>query len=453
MASHAAIDNFNRANALVRAGELDAAIAAYDEAITAEPNLAQAHLNRAQAMRRLGRMDEAAVGLEAAAALDPGNVATLSILSGFLVEQRRPEAAVAAFDRLAALRAQSAVVQANRATALRMARRIDEAIAGYEAALRLDPAVEIRPLLAACELTLGRFESGWLHYEQRRESGSRYGRGGFSTPGWLGETPVAGKTVLVHAEQGLGDTIMFSRFLALLKDAEARVLFAPQKALAPLMASLDVELVDVEDPALAFDLHARLMSLPMAFGVTVDTIPSHTPYLNAEPDRVSRWKARLGGAGFKIGVSWRGSVEGLEAGRAFDPAQLRVLSEAPGVRLISLQRDSACPPDLQRALGVEVLDGLDDDGAFLDTAAVIEACDLTVACDSSVANLAGALGRPTWIALSRHSDWRWLADRPDTPWYPTARLFRQETLDDWAGVFRQMATALRPLASAHRNQT
>lgn len=371
------------------------------------------------------------------------------------MEAGRPDAAVAAFDQAIALEPNAVGLHANRGLALRMAQRPVEAAESLRAAIRLVPDPKLVLMLATCELMAGQYADGWRHYVGRRDPTTRFDRGGFTRPEWTGAESVSGKRVLVHAEQGLGDTIMFSRYLALLHDRNAEVLFAPQTALRPLMQSIKggVRIVDAEIDNDAFDLHARLLTLPMAFGTTLQTTPRDVPYLSAEPARSAAWRERLRGPGLKVGVTWRSSPAGVKAGRAFAPEMLATLGASQEVRFISLQKpDAEFPAERQRALGLELpLQGFDADGAFLDTAAMIDCCDLVIACDGAVANLAGALGRPVWIALPFSADWRWLTGRVDSPWYPTARLFRQPAIGNWTAVMRDLSEALNAKKAPSRS--
>ena len=285
-------------------------------------------------------------------------------------------------------------------------------------------------------------------YEWRKKQKNPQGQRLFPKPGWLGQEDLAGKSVLIHSEQGLGDAIQFSRYVARLNDMSARVLFAPRANLRTLMKGLDgaFEIVDENDLSLAFDYHIPLLSLPLAFKTDLTTIPAKKSYLNADKDRIERWGEQLGGHGFKIGICWQGSRNKIDRGRSFPLIQFYPLSQIPDVRLISLHKGEGEEQlvDLPSDMAVEVLGNEFDAGAqaFLDTSAVMKCCDLVITSDTSIAHLAGALGVRTWLALQFVPDWRWLLDREDTPWYPTMRLFRQQAPGDWDGVFDRMAKVL-----------
>jgi hypothetical protein len=264
---------------------------------------------------------------------------------------------------------------------------------------------------------------------------------------------LAGRTVLVHAEQGLGDTLQFCRYVPLLEARGVRVVFAVQPALKLLLRSLaaNADIVAYDQALPAFDNRLALLSLPMLFGTVLSDIPARVPYLNAEPGRRSRWQTRLRALpGIKVGIAWQGNLEtekqGGFRGRSFALAALAPLAGLPGITLVSLQKG---PGALQRAeveFGRQVLELADPSymgpEEMLDTAALIQELDLVVTSDTITAHLAGALGVPVWVALSTSADWRWFTGREDSPWYPNMRLFRQSTRGQWSPVFERIAGEL-----------
>ena len=275
---------------------------------------------------------------------------------------------------------------------------------------------------------------------------------------WRGE-PLAGRTLLIHAEQGLGDTIQFCRYPF---PTGGTVVLEAQPRIARLLATLPggsgiaPRIVRVGEVVPDHDLTCPLMSLPAIHGTTLDSIPAPVPYLPAEPERVARWRARIGGHGFRIGIAWQGNPGRREdRGRSLSPDHFLPLASVPGVRLISLQKDMGAPhaeggtdggveAPRDKTGSIETLGDDFDSGpdGFLDTAAAMMSLDLVIASDTAVPHLAGALGRPVWVALRAVPDWRWLLERTDCPWYPTMRLFRQTTRDDWGPVFGAMRAAL-----------
>jgi hypothetical protein len=212
------------------------------------------------------------------------------------------------------------------------------------------------------------------------------------------------------------------------------------------------EVVDVNDKTLYFDYHAPLLSLPLAFGTDLTSIPSVVPYLRADPDRVCRWRRRIGDRGFKIGICWQGNVGHLDRGRSFPVACLSGISRVPGVRLLCLLKGASLSQlqELPGEMNVEIFGEEFDQGpdAFLDTAAVMKACDLVITSDTAIAHLGGALGVPTWVALKSVPDWRWMLERSDSPWYPSMRLFRQKSRGEWSTVFSSMEDVLTTTVNA-----
>jgi tetratricopeptide (TPR) repeat protein len=400
--------------ALQQKGDFPQALALADRAIADAPGYGNAHENRGVALSRLGRTTESLASLE----------------------------------RALALQSDYAQVHFNYANALRETLRFEEAMASFDRAIALDPdfvdAWRNKGLLA---LLQGDFAAGLPLYEWRKKASPPVEARIYPQPLWTGAEDISGKTVLTYVEQGLGDTIQFYRFVAPLLERGARVvLSAPQCLLALLgQGRWPVALIGNRDTPPAFDFHIPLMSIPLALGLARDSIPAGIPYLSAEPDRVARWKARIGEKGFKIGISWQGAVSQV-AGRAMPLAAFAPLASLPGVRLISLQKGAgteqlAALPAVER-LGADFDSGPD---AFLDTAAVMANLDLVITLDSGPAHLAGALARPAWVALKQVPDWRWFLARDDSPWYPGMRLFRQTQSGDWTSVFTAMRARLEEM--------
>jgi hypothetical protein len=273
---------------------------------------------------------------------------------------------------------------------------------------------------------------------------------------WTGAEDLVGKTLLIRAEMGLGDTIQFVRYAALAQQRGARVVLAVQPPLVRLMSENlmppAAAVIEKYAPPPPYDYQIASMSLPLAFGTTVENAPHDAPYLKPDPARAAAWKERLGGHGFKIGICWRGGRPGSDMGRTFPLPLLASIAALPGVRLISLQRGEgetqlkSLPPGMTvETLGEDFDAGPD---AFLDTIAVMQSLDLVITCDTSIAHLAGALARPLWMATKLVPEWRWLLHRGDSVWYPTARLFRQQAVGDWSGAFAAMEIELKKLLAA-----
>jgi tetratricopeptide (TPR) repeat protein len=443
----------NRGVVLMELRRFDEALASYDKALAIRPDYAEALNNRGNALRELNRLDEALANYDRALAIKPDYAEALNNRGVALVELKRFDEALASYDKALAIRPDYANALNNRGVVLMELKRFDEALANYDRALAIKPdhakALNNRGLAS---LLIGDFQTGWIGYENRwytKEAPERNLKAQY--PIWRGES-ISGKRVIVYEEQGLGDIIQFSRYLKKLSELGAQVTFLVRREMHKLLRSLDhtVHLTDICDVSERFDYQCALLSLPLAFATTLETVPAETPYLRAESERVRKWKDRLGGEGFKIGVVWQGGKAGrIDTGRSFALTEFFRLSRLPNVRLISLQKGEGVEQlrEMPEGMVVETLGDDYDAGAeaFLDTAAVMESLDLVISSDTSVAHLAGALGRPVWVALKYVPDWRWMLDRMESPWYPTMRLFRQRTMDDWKGVFSAIESALREL--------
>ncbi len=445
--------------ALAACDRLDAAVGAWERATALAPGYAEAHNNRGNALRDLGRAEEALACCEAAIALRPDMAEAHNNRGNALFDLGRLDDAVTAFDAAIALRADYVNAHGNRGGVLYAQRRWEEAIAGFDAALSIDPAfADAHFHRSFALLGLGRLAEGWREYEWRwrtREMTADL-RGG-TAPWWRGE-PLRGRILYLHAEQGLGDTLQFCRYASMVGQ-DGQLVFEVPTSLKRLMGSLRLprgaRVIARGDPIPPFDLHCALLSLPAILATTLDHIPADVPYLAADQARVGQWRARLSGlAGIKVGLVWSGGqrpdqpgAAAIDRRRSVTLATLAPLAEVHGVSFVSLQKG---PPASQAGAppaGMAIMDVADELGDFADTAALTEALDLVISVDTSVAHLAGALGKPVWLLNRYDTCWRWLLDRDDSPWYPTLRQFRQPSPGDWAAVVGAVQTALRRLAS------
>ena len=411
----------NLGSALLAQGRHDEFAAVQRRALEIDPDFAEAHANLAAALLMLGDHAGAEAAARRALALKPG-----------LIEPRN-----------------------TLATALERRGRVDEALAVLELAAREGPVEgrgEAHFGLALMLLRRGDFARGWAEYEWRWGA-RRHHRGArrdFAEPQWRGED-VAGCTLLLHAEQGLGDTIQFLRYAPLAARRGARVVLEVPASLVRLARRLEgiAEVVAAGDALPRFDLHCPLLSLPLAFGTRLDSIPAATPYLSADPAEAAAWRRCFATKpGKAVGLAWAGNPDYPgDRERSLDPALLAPLLAVPRARFFSLQVGGAADAlgRVSGGAGVESLGREFTD--FADTAAAVSALDLVIAADTAVAHLAGALNRPVWILLPYASDWRWLVDRTDSPWYPSAVLFRQQRPGDWPGVIERVAAKLASCAS------
>ena len=443
-------DHFDAAHvlavALAAQGKLDLALASYDRALSLRPDSAEAISNRGTCLERLGRFEEALAGYERALSSQPDFFDALYNRGNVLRALGRHAEAIASYDRALVLRPQHADARNNRGQALRELMRYDEALASYDAAVAAAPQHAMAHCnAAALRLLMGDFRRGWAEYEWRWKKASvvRFDRK-FPQPVWRGEA-IAGKTILIHSEQGLGDTIQFSRYVPLVAARGARVIFEVEPPLFGLMSGFaNVAQVVPKGGALPpFDVHCPLLSLPLAFGTVLETIPAEPDYLRAPAPQAQHWQARLAEMPRpRIGLVWGGNPRHeRDRERSIALRALLPLFDTQA-SFISLQKDLR-PDDaaVLRAHG----DILHLGGAladFSDTAAVVSALDLVISVDTSVAHLAGALGMPVWILLTYVPDFRWLIERDDSPWYPSARLFRQDAGRTWDGVIARVKEAL-----------
>ena len=420
-------------------GQAEAALASYDKALAINPALAEAWNNRGVALQSLRQYDSALQSYDKAIALIPGVAQTWNNRGALLDHLRRYDEALLSYDKAIALDPNYANAWNNRGVTLVDLGRRAEALENYQKAVAMDPRnADAHWNMSLCHLQLGHFAEGWARHEWRWKAANLgLAERRFDQPRWSGEEPLQGKTILLHADQGLGDVLQFCRYAKVLHDRGASVVMEAPKPLANLLTGLDgVSHVIVKGEALpAFDYHCPLGSLPAAFKTDIDSIPAPKGYLGSSDDKRTKWHGRLGPkTKRRVGVVWSGNTQHKnDHNRSLPLADfVRVLT--PDFEYVSLQKDVReedretlrSRPDI-RHFGEDLAD-------FTDTAALCDLLDVVVSVDTSVAHLAGALGRPVWILLPLNPDWRWMMNRPDSPWYASARLYRQNQAGDWASV-------------------
>jgi tetratricopeptide (TPR) repeat protein len=436
-------------NVLRQQGQFDESASRFEQALALRPDYAEAYYNLGITLWRLGRYDSAVAQFERAIALRPDYPeAHFSLGTSFWFRDKFDEA-VAQLEQAVALKPDYAAAHHNLAAILRDQLRLSEARQVFERLQALEPDSPMAQFgLATCYLVDQDYERGWPAFEARLRMPGAASQP--DLPRWRGE-PLAGRTLLLLANEGLGDAIQFVRFARIFKAQGARVIVAVPAALGRILASCpDVDGLFIlgSDEELPYpDFYLPLLSSPGALRTDASTIPRDIPYLSADPELVEKWRQELSGVdGFKIGIVWQGSRGYLpDRWRSIALTEFAPLARLPGVRLISLQKGYGS----EQVAGVDfpVLDFSDrlDEaaGPFMDTAALIRNLDLVVAPDTAIAHLAGALGAPVWLALQLSPDWRWLRGRDDSPWYPTMRLFRQTTIGEWPDVIRRMAQSVQ----------
>jgi tetratricopeptide (TPR) repeat protein len=466
----------NRGMALAALDRPDEALASFDQALEAKPDFAAAWNNRSCALRDLGLAAEALDSCDAALKLRPNYAQAWSNRGNALSDLNRPLEAQASYARALELAPDFVDAWNNLGLTFVDLNRHADALESYERALALAPqAVETRWNRALCLLQLGRLDEGWAEYEWRwRRKRIAAGSRAFDAPQWHGAAPLDGKTILLHAEQGLGDTLQFCRYASLVAQRGARVILEVQPELMRLLRDLDgvAELIVSGAPLPRFDYHCPLLSLPLALHTTLDTIPATVPYLHADHEDAERFRARIDEAmagsdsgALKVGLVWAGGARAHvpelrknDARRSLAFEQLAPILDVPHVRFFSLQKGAAATQlrEAQAGQGAlqaaarRIVDWTDDLQDFADTAALVANLDLVISVDTSTAHLAGAMNRPVWILNRLDTCWRWMLEREDSPWYPSARLFRQPSLGDWTTVLAAVAHALRERATAGR---
>jgi tetratricopeptide (TPR) repeat protein len=441
--------------ALHATGRYDEAITSYRHALELAPDHPEILYNLGNALLALGRIEEALSSYDDVLARASGHVGALVNRGNTLLRLNQPVAAMASYDDALARMPGHQQILTNRGHTLRRLDRPLEALTDFKAAIAAAPEfAEAHFEAAMTHLTLGDFASGWKEYEWRWKTGAfaRH-RSLPQAPLWLGQQPVAGKTILLHAEQGFGDTIQFIRYAPLLAGMGAKVICEVQPELQPLLSDLDgVTVIASGTPRQAFDWHCPLLSLPLAFKTTQETIPAPAPYLNAPAERMSYWRERLGPQGRpRAGFVWSGQVShNNDANRSIALARLAPLFENPPFQCFSLQSELR-PADDETLAGLPNLVHLGGDlRDFADTAAIISLLDVVISVDTAVAHLAGALGKPVLVLLPHAADFRWMRDCCDSPWYPTAALVRQPAFGDWDSVVTRLGEELRNRALGFR---
>ena len=438
----------------------DQEITCYRRAIDLKPDYPEAHYNLGYALQQQRRLDEAVVCYRRAIDLKPTYTMAHNNLGATFQQQERLDAAVVCYHRAIHLRPDWPEAHNNLGTALQQQGLLEQAAVSYRTAIGIKPDYpEAHANLAMVLLARGNMGEGWEEYEWRWQMPQMIGaRRNFAQPQWSGE-PIGDRTILLHAEQGLGDTLQFCRYVPLIA-AGARTVLEVQAPLARLLSRLPgiTEIVVQGQQLPSFDLHCPLMSLPRAVGTTLDTIPRPTRYLAGEPGLVAQWRERLAGLdALRVGLVWAGGEKlgcptfiAIDRRRSIALDTMAPLAEVAGISFVSLQKGGPAAQAANPPRGMVLHDFTADLHDFAHTAALIDGLDLVISVDTAVAHLAGALGKPVWLLNRFDTCWRWLRNRDDSPWYPTLRQFRQSNPGDWTSVIRAVRDALQRLATGDR---
>lgn len=442
------VNNF--ALVLSALGRREEALAAFERALAIDRNHVNALNNRASALARAKRNEEALITYRRLLEVQPNHLAALNESGGLYMRLGQAEAALACYDRAIAA-SPLPELYVNKGTALRALKRDDEALASFATAARLKPDfAEAHWNASLVRLRHGDFARGWKDYEWRWRKADWAGRQRhFSAPLWLGEQPIAGKTILLHAEQGFGDTIQFVRYAALAAGLGATVVLECPPQLKSLLDDVNgvARVISHGEAPPPVDFQCPLMSLPWAFRTELATVPADVPYIRPPAERIVKWRGKLPQSGrWRVGLCWSGSKAHPNDDRRSIPLEdFSGLFSVPGIDFVSLQKDVAeQDTEILRAHGVAELGR--DFADFADTAAVMTMIDLIITVDTAVAHLAGAMAKAVAVLVAFSPDWRWMLERTDTPWYPTARLFRQPAIGDWHTPFERLRGELAALA-------
>ncbi|MCC7017241.1 MAG: tetratricopeptide repeat protein [Rhodospirillales bacterium] len=471
----------NRGNVLADLKRLEEALESYDKAAALMPHDPEVHINRGSVLRDLKRLDEALESLDKALALKPDSTDAYNYRGNILRDLKRPDEALESFDKALELNAHDADVYNNRGVALKQLKRLDEALVSYDKALALNPhdadaynnrgnvltdlkrldealasydkALSFKPDYAEAYwnkslllILMGRYLEGWELYEWRLQNEStKNNYHSFPKLIWRGRESIQNKKLLIHAEQGSGDVIQFCRYLPQVRSLGAEIIFEVPKSLMSFVSTLNCPMTVVAKGAALpdFDAYCPIMSLPYVFKTRVETIPTRIPYLFADQDKVQFFRKKLGARTKpRVGLVWSGAAGNRgDADRSIRLKELLPLLDLP-IEWYSLQNEI-------RQYDLEILKQQpkiqqyhDDLKDFSDISAFIECLDFVVSVDTSFVHVAGAIGKPVWVLLPFIPDCRWLLGREDSPWYPTARLFRQPDIGDWRSVIAQVAETL-----------
>jgi tetratricopeptide (TPR) repeat protein len=475
----------NKGNILGNLGRHGDAIVAYEKALSIQPNLVFAWLGRGNVLADLRRHDEALISYDKALSIQADLTDAWLARGNALWTLKRYDEALAAYDRTLSIKSDTAEAWLGRGRVFTDLKRYEEALIAYERALSIGPdlaagwlgrgivlfnlnrdsealdcyerSIALKPAYAEAywnkallKLSLGEYEEGWRLYEWRlKVEDFSWAVDNLDQPIWLNDSDIAGKTLLIHDEQGFGDTIQFSRYLDLLRDKGSRVIFQVQEPLVSLLKaqSWNCDVIARGQKLPPFDLNCPLLSLPYAFHTTIATIPAEVPYIRPPKQKEREWSERLGPRTKpRIGLAWSGNPHFARGNDILRPIPLSILSSimSNGFEWYRLQRDLRAT-DQQAFVSLNFLKDFSQ-LAIVDTTALIAQLDLVISIDTFYAHLAGAMGMPVWVLLSFHADFRWLRARNDSPWYPTARLYRQTKAGDWMAVLERISEDLKAIA-------
>src|SRR5580704_16959721 len=455
--------HYNRGIALRDLKRPGDALTSYETAIALKSDDAEARYNRGNALRDLKRPEEALASYDTAIALRPDHADAFNNRGAALLDLMRPAEALASCDNAIGLKPDHADAHNNRGNALRELQRPEAALASHDKAIALKPDfAEAHWNQSLGLLLMGRFEPGWRQFEWRKRLKAPLGLRCYPQPLWRGDEDIAGKTLFIYWEQGLGDTIQFCRYAKIAAARGAKVVLSVQQSLIELLRQLGptIRIVGPDAVPADFDYHCPLLSLPLALGTTLSNIPATIPYLKSNVEKSLFWKEQLGEKNKpRVGLVWSGGFRpdqteswNFNSRRDIPLAKLAVLKN-PNIAFYSLQKGEPAESELAGLMrdrwdGPRIIDFTSRLHDFSDTAALVDNLDLVISVDTSTAHLAGALGKPVWLLNRFDTCWRWLLQRADSPWYPTVKLYRQEKAGHWDDVVERIKMDLTRFQSS-----
>jgi len=439
--------HYNAGVALQELGRYEEALLSYERALKLRPGLVEGYINRGNVLKELGRYDEALASYDKAITRDRASAKAYNNRGAVLEVLGRYTEALASYEKAIALNSNFAQAHNNRGSLLEKFCRYDEALASYDKAITLNPDfAEAHYNKGLLLMLLGDDEHGRPLYEWRWKTDQKKSFRNFPQPLWLGDSSLTGRTILLHAEQGLGDTLQMVRYVPMVEELGANVILEVPAVLISLLKTLrgNFTLVARGDALPAFDLQCPLMSLPLAFRTRIDNIPAPIPYLSADPEKQQTWRERLGPkVRPRVGLAWSGNPQHKnDRNRSMSLHMLEPLLHLD-CEYHALQKEIRAEDCMTLSQFKQIQNHAEELKDFADTARLIAELDLVITVDSAVAHLAGAMGKDVWILLPFHSDHRWLTKRDDSAWYPTAKLFRQHSIADWMSVIAEILAALK----------
>lgn len=437
-------------------GSMEKSISCFKKAIELDPFFAMAYFKLGDALQEKGNLDEAVTFYMKALELNPHNACIYNNIGIILNEKGQYDEAIKYYQKALQLNPNFETAYNNLGIAFKDKGNLDDAIKYYQKALQLSPTNAVIHYGLSMTLLLdGNFKEGWKRYEWRWKCEEHYRRNfrNFKKPLWNG-SDITGRTILLHDEQGCGDGIQFIRYATLVAQRGAKVIVECREELKSLLQN--VEGVDqvfaCGEQLCEFDLYCPLLSLPLVFDTTLENIPSTIPYITAESTLLHKWQEKVqhDDSKVKIGLVWAGSkTHKKDRFRSCSLEMFAPLSQLTGITLYSLQKGESSQEAEIAAKRMNLIDYTEEINDFSDTAALIESLDLVISVDTAVAHLAGALGKPVWTLLPFVPDWRWMLTREDSPWYPTMRLFRQPSFEEWESVIEKVTDELLKFLSKH----